>query len=504
MLEEYFKPFRENIIGYDLKTADQKLNIIYSDWTASGRLYAPIEEYLSKDLGRFVANPHTENNEMGRKINSAYHNAKTIIKRHVNANDNDALICTGAGATSAIIKLQRIMGLTKAHSQPQNLMQQFTGALFSRLAKLNIKTSYTSRPVVFVTHMEHHSNHTSWNECNVDVVVLDRAPDGQPCIKHLEHQLQNYKNRKVKIGAFTACSNVTGIQTNIHQLAKTMHLNDGVCFADYACSAPYVDIDMHPNAPLERLDAIYFSPHKFLGGPGTSGVLIFNKALYARTHCAPDRPGGGTVLWTNPWGQQAYFSDIEKREDGGTPPFLQTIKTAAAIELKESMTVAKIAEREDHLRRILMSGLAELPSVRILEPHIKQRLCIVSFYMENIHFNLIVRLLSDRFGIQARGGCSCAGTYGHVLLDVDQKQSAEIVAKLNAGDLSSKPGWVRISLHPTNTDEEAFYILDAIAEIEKNIHDWQHDYEFLPQLGDFRLKQHHQSEAELKHLLWAS
>ncbi|MDA8621893.1 aminotransferase class V-fold PLP-dependent enzyme [Psychrosphaera sp.] len=479
MLEEYFSEFRENTIGFNLKSQVNSHNILYADWTASGRLYRPIESHLTDSIGPYVANPHTENTETGRAITAAYKQARSVIKEHVNASDDDVLICTGAGATSAINKLQRLMGLQQKQADSQ------TSSFLRKVTHLVSNKKRDAKAVVFVTHMEHHSNQTSWNTLDLDVEVIKRAPDGQPCIRDLTERLQSYPQQKMKIGAFTGCSNVTGIKTNVGQLAKTMHQFGGVCFIDYACSAPYVNIDMHPQDPLEKLDGIYFSPHKFLGGPGSCGILVFNKALYALNNKSPDKPGGGTVLWTNPWGEQAFYEDIEKREDGGTPAFLQTIKAAEAIKLKNKMGVSNIEKRETHLRKILMEGMSDIPNVNILEPNIKNRLCIVSFYVTDIHHNLIVRLLDNKFGIQARGGCSCAGTYGHILLNVDKQKSLQIVSELNNGDLSHKPGWVRLSLHPTNTDEEATYVVNSLKSVVEHAHEWQKDYTFDEQLGDF-------------------
>ena len=195
--------------------------------------------------------------------------------------------------------------------------------------------------------MEHHSNQTSWLETIADVVIIEPNNKGLINYDHLNHLLDLYKDRNLKIGSFSAASNVTGIETDYHLLAKIMHDHGGYCFVDFAASAPYVDINMHPKDPLEKLDAIFFSPHKFLGGPGTAGVLIFDSRLYKLR--VPDHPGGGTVDWTNPWGEHKYINDIEAREDGGTPGFLQTIKTALAVKLKEEIGTDKIRERENEL-----------------------------------------------------------------------------------------------------------------------------------------------------------
>ena len=320
-LESYFDKFRQNIVGidavYQSPYGEQK--VVYADWIASGRLYAPIEEKMLKVFGPMVANTHTESSETGRFMTEAYHFALHEIKRHVNANADDVIIMAGFGMTSAINKFQRILGL-------KNLGAQFA--------------SNDERPVVFVTHLEHHSNHTSWYETNVDVVVVE--PDEKLLVspEKLREALEPYKNRPLIIGSFSACSNVTGVFTPYHKLAAVMHEVGGYCFVDFAASAPYVSMNMHPESEAERLDAVFFSPHKFLGGPGTSGVLIFNSKLY--NNRVPDQPGGGTVDWTNPWGEYKYIDDIERREDGGTPGFLQAIRAALAIRLKEQMGVENI------------------------------------------------------------------------------------------------------------------------------------------------------------------
>jgi selenocysteine lyase/cysteine desulfurase len=231
---------------------------------------------------------------------------------------------------------------------------------------------------------------------------------------------------------------------------------------------------MHPENKLQQLDAIFFSPHKFLGGPGSSGVLIFSKELYKND--IPDNPGGGTVKWTNRWGGYSYISDIEVKEDGGTPGFLQGIKVGLVITLKENMGTSKIRRREEELIKSAFRELSKINSLHILAENIKERLGVFSFYVDKIHHNLLTTILNDRFGIQVRGGCSCAGTYGHFLLDVGFGQSKEITDKIDAGDLSMKPGWIRISLHPTMTDNELLFITDAIKEIVENAASWQKDY----------------------------
>lgn len=460
-LQNYFQRFRQQIIGVDqeFESPFGRQRLVYADWTASGRLYAPIEERLAQRLGPFVANTHTETIVTGTRMTHAYRRAHALIKQHVNAGPEDVILTPGFGMTAAINKFQRILGLRL----PEQL------APF-----MSLPDRY--RPVVFVTHMEHHSNHTSWLETIADVECIEPDELGAVNPNSLRALLDEYGDRTLKIGAFTACSNVTGVRPPVHELAKIMHEHGGLCFVDYAASAPYAKIDMHPPDPLEKLDAVFFSPHKFLGGPGSSGVLIFDSNLYRRQ--VPDQPGGGTVDWTNPWGGRKYIQDIEEREDGGTPGFLQAIKAALCVQLKEEMGIENMLAREEQLLRMAFDGLRPIPGLRIMADHLEDRQSIISFYVEGIHYNLIVKLLNDRFGVQTRGGCVCAGTYGHYLLHVDPVQSKRITDKIDDGDLSEKPGWVRVSLHPTTTDDELEYIVDAIAKIVRNHGQWGRDYTY--------------------------
>ncbi len=467
-LEKYFQPFRENTVGYNqtfISPYGEK-RILYADWIASGRLYAPIEKTLLEKFGPYVGNTHSESSVTGTTMTNAYHHAHQVIKKHCNAGPDDVIITAGSGMTALINKFQRILGL----KVPEQLKDY-----------LNLPEEL--RPVVFVTHMEHHSNHTSWLETIADVILISPDKDGLVDINDFEIKLEKYKNRKLKIGAFTACSNVTGISTPYYKLSKMMHKNGGFCFIDFACAAPYVDINMHPEDPLEKLDAILFSPHKFLGGPGTPGVLIFDSKLYHNK--VPDNPGGGTVDWTNPWGKHKFINNIELREDGGTPAFLQTIKAALCIQLKEQMGTDNMKQRESELVRIAFEGLKKIEGLNILADNIEERLGAFSFYVENIHYNLIVKLLNDRYGVQVRGGCSCAGTYGHYLLHVEEDRSKYITDKIDQGDLSEKPGWVRMSIHPTTTDDELHFIIDAIHDIVSNISVYEKDYKYSSSNNEF-------------------
>jgi selenocysteine lyase/cysteine desulfurase len=469
--EGYFNKFRKNIVGegHSYPTPYGLKKMLYADWISSGRLYKPIEDWIVRSIGPFITNTHAETSENGRLMTEAYQLAHQKIKNHVNADPRDVIITTGFGMTGAVTKFQRLLGLkTCGEIRPLQCLQK------------------SQRPVVFVTHMEHHSNHTSWYETTSDVVVIEPGDNLLVDLNRLEDALKKYKDRKWKIGSFTACSNVTGIRTPYHEMAALMHRYGGYAFIDFAASAPYDNINMHPQNPEENLDAIFFSPHKFLGGPGSSGVLVFNSSLYSRR--APDQPGGGTVKWTNPWGEYDFIDDIEIREDGGTPGFLQAFRTAFAIELKNRMGVENIHQREEELKDLAFAELGKVPDLRILADDVRERLAIFSFYMPSIHYNLIVKLLSDRFGIQVRGGCDCAGTYGHYLLNVSYNESKLITDKISNKDQSAKPGWVRLSFHPTTTDLELLFIADALKQIRKNYANWSSDYTYNKHTNEFIYK----------------
>ncbi|MDB2674961.1 aminotransferase class V-fold PLP-dependent enzyme [Flavobacteriales bacterium] len=460
-MEKHFSTFRKHIIGinHSISTFYHKsIPIVYTDWTASGRLYQSIEDKLQQYIFPYVANTHTETNDTGKLTTIAYHKAKEIIKSHVGASDDDVLISSGSGMTGVINKFQRILGL-KIHESHRD----------------NFQIEEKERPVVFISHMEHHSNQTSWTETNVDIEIIEADENGLVSIDSFKNLLTKYSDRVTKILSITACSNVTGVQTPYMDMAEIIHQNGGYCFVDFACSAPYVEINMHEDNRKGRyLDAICFSPHKFLGGPGSSGILVFNKKMYE--NAVPDNSGGGTVEWTNPWGGKKYIESVEVREDGGTPAFLQTIKAAMCCQLKDQMGVENIKKRDNQIIDLVWDELKSIKSLNLLAGNIKNRLPIFSFSIEGLHYNLGVKILNDKFGIQSRGGCSCAGTYGHYLLDIDEEKSKEIVCSITKGDFSTKPGWIRISFHPTTTNEEVQFVVRAIKDLALNHKTWREDY----------------------------
>lgn len=471
-LEKHFAKFRKNIIGDEMEfeTPFGRKKMIYADWIASGRLYRPIEEKITEIIGPYVGNTHTSATETGIMMTNAYRTARQVIKNHVGANEDDVIITAGSGMTAVVNKLQRILGLRNNY-------------MLINDKQANVKEN---QPIVFITHMEHHSNHISWIETKAKVIVLKPDKENKVNKDELVKQLEKYKNHSLKIGSFIAGSNVTGVTPPYYEMAEIMHRYGGIVMIDMAGSAPYVDINMHPENPMQYLDAIFFSPHKFLGGPGSSGVLVFNKKLYKSK--VPDCPGGGTVEWNDPWGGHKYYDDIELREDGGTPGFLQAIRTAYAINVKEQMNTKLIAQREKELVKRAFKGLTKIKGIHILADNITDRLGVMSFWFEHIHFNLIVKLMNDRYGIQVRGGCACAGTYGHFLLNVSPKESHHIVERITSGDLSIKPGFVRISLHPTMMNKELDFIISALNDIVKNHEEWEKDYNYNQHTNEFTHK----------------
>ena len=458
-LSIHFARFRENIVGQrqSILTPYGEFSAYYFDWAATGRLYGPIEKTLLNLVYPLNANTHSDANYMGSMMTRAYTHARSRIKKHVDANDDDILILAGSGMTGAINKLQSILGLKVSRQ-------------FPRLDSL----PEHQRPVVLVSHMEHHSNEVSWRETIADVVVIKPDKKGQIDLDDLERKLEELRPRSMIIVAVTAASNVTGVITPIHEIARLTHRAGGKIVVDYTAAAPYLRMNMHPEALDGALDAIMFSPHKFLGGPGSTGVLIMSRSMYASG--SPDNPGGGTVKWVNPWGEHSFLDDPELREDGGTPPVIQTIRTALALALKNEMSVMWIQEQEEKLMKQLWIRLASIPNLHILEPHQKHRLPFVSFYIDGLHYDLGVRLLNDLYGIQARGGCSCAGPYGHYLLNIDQKTSENITRRISSGDDSVKPGWIRVSLHPTHTMEDIDYLASALEYIATQHELISHDY----------------------------
>ena len=472
-----FDFLRRELIGADapIQTPFGERLMMYADYTASGRCLCFVENYL-RQLQRIYANSHTEDDISGRSMTRLLKEAEASIKRSVNAGDSGKIICVGSGATGAIDKLQQIIGVALPPATRQ-MLNTLLGTVLGN-ERLDAIGQYlrAHQPVVFVGPYEHHSNEISWRENLATVVSVRLDREGGIDLGHLEELLQDpaYKGRK-RIGSFSAASNVTGIKSPVHRIAALLHRYDAIACFDFAASAPYVKIDMNPPAGQfegdASLDAIFISPHKFLGGPGSSGVLVFNERLYHR-ELPPTVSAGGTVDYVGP-SHQDFITHIEDREKPGTPGVLQVLKAAMVFEIKDNVGVARIEAREHELLTRVFDRWLANPRIEILgnqDP--ARRVGIVSFnikcVMDNssetyyLHPKFVTTLLNDLFGIQSRAGCSCAGPYGHRLLGIDEETSEEYRVCVTGGFSGVKPGWCRVSMHYVMDDLEVDYMLDAV------------------------------------------
>lgn len=482
-----FSFLRSQTVGVDtsFQTPFGERLIVYCDYTASGRCLRFVEEYLAR-LQCCYANTHTEDDVTGRRTSRHLHQAEQIIKQVVNAGPRGRIIACGTGSTGAIHKFQQLVGIALSPATRHLLSGLLDGHLGSNGSGEFERVLKDRRPVVFVGPYEHHSNEVSWREGLATVVSVRMAADGGIDLAHLETLLKEpvYQGR-LRIGSFSAASNVTGLITPVHEIANLLHRYDALACFDYAASGPYVEIDMNPaddHGGDSSLDAIFLSPHKFLGGPGASGVLVFNERIYQR-HLAPSVSGGGTVDYVG-FDEHDFTQDIEEREKAGTPGVLQTLKAALALQVKEAVTVPRIHAREQQLLWRAFAQWQGNPAIEILgnqDP--VRRLAIVSFNVRAadgryLHPKFVTALLNDLFGIQSRAGCSCAGPYGHRLLGIDAGTSRRYRRKIGEGYRGIKPGWCRLGFHYAMDDAEAGYVIDAVDFIGRYGHLFLRLYRF--------------------------
>ena len=479
-----FDSLRREVVGADapVTTPFGERLMVYADYTASGRCLGFVEKYI-QNLQRIYANTHTEDDISGRSMTRLVEQAEQAIKRSVNAGPDGRIICVGSGATGAIDKLQQIVGVALPPATRLNLTVMLRDAIGEEADQRFSAFLQHNQPVVFVGPYEHHSNEISWRESLATVVEVNLDAEGGVDLAHLEELLQDpqYQGRK-RIGSFSAASNVTGMRTPVHEIAQLLHRYDAIACFDFAASAPYVEIDMNP--PADRfegdasIDAVFISPHKFLGGPGSSGVLVFNKRIYNRA-LPPSVSAGGTVDYVGP-SSQDFIHSIEEREKAGTPGVLQILKAGMAFQLKDQLGVEAIEERERALLARTFKRWRNNANIEILgNPDPDRRISIVSFNLRDhrgkyLHPKFVTTLLNDLFGIQSRAGCSCAGPYGHRLLDIGFEKSEQYRKWINKGFSGIKPGWCRISLHYAMDDIEVGFILDAIDFVAEQ------GYRFLP------------------------
>jgi selenocysteine lyase/cysteine desulfurase len=451
--------------------------VTYADYTASGRALSFIEDYIRDLVLPHYANTHTESSGTGLQTSRLREEARQLIKDAVGGDDSTAVIFTGSGCTGAIAKVIGILGLRI----PADL---------DRAYGLSGHIPAEERPVVFIGPFEHHSNELPWRESIADVVTVPEDADGHIDQRALAAALVRFADRPLKIGSFSAASNVTGIVSDTHAITRLLHEHGALAFWDFAAAAPYVAIEMNPHDgdPTTAKDAIFLSPHKFVGGPSTPGVLVIRRELVTNT--VPDVPGGGTVAYVNP-DEHVYLSDPEVREEGGTPAIVDSIRAGLVFQLKEAVGVETIKTFEDHYLRRALEVWLEEPTMEILGNLDAERLSIVSFTLRSpsgrrLHHNFVVALLNDLYGIQSRGGCSCAGPYGHRLLGIDLETSHSFQHEISVGCEGIKPGWVRVNLNYFVDEPEVDYVIEAVRDVAREGWRLMGDYTFDPATGLWR------------------
>ncbi len=478
---------RESVIGDDqvMDGPYGQHRVTYADYTASGRALGFIEDYIREEVLPRYANTHTESSGTGLQTTRLREDARRIIHDAVGGDAQTCVIFCGAGATGAIDKLIGVLNLRI----PADLDDRYG---------LSAHIPVAERPVVFVGPFEHHSNELPWRESIADVVVIPEDTDGHIDLSALVAELIRYADRPVKIGSFSAASNVTGIVSNTCAIAHVLHEHGALSFWDFAAAGPYVDIEMYPvcaEHPLAYKDAVVLSPHKFVGGPGTPGVLVLERSLLRNR--VPDVVGGGTVAYVNP-SEHRYLDDPVHREEGGTPAIIESIRAGLVFQLKQAVGVATIRAHEESLWTRAIVAWSANPAIGVLGNTTSERLSIVSFVVHRpggryLHHNFVVALLSDLFGIQSRGGCSCAGPYGHRLLGIDLERSHEFESEITRGCEGIKPGWTRVSFNYFVSEAVFHYLVDAVDLVAT--HGWKllPAYRFSPSTGLWR---HHLGPVE--------
>lgn len=491
---------RAALIGNDsvLRTPFGLKPLVYADYAASGRGDRRIEAELERFQAMY-ANPHTDDSATGREATGWLHRAEAMIKQALNASEGDVVIACGSGATGAVSRLQQILGIYEAPAA-RAIMEDSLVELLGEVEARRVCDGLKARaPVVFVGPYEHHSNELTWRETRAEIVRIGLDETGGIDFDQLERAVSDpaFEGRR-KIGAFSAASNVTGVRTDVPRLARLLHAHDAILCLDCAASAPYLRMDMNPAEGRDSApDAVYFSPHKFIGGPGACGVLVFRSALY-RTDLPPTLPGGGTVTYVTP-DSHDFIADIAARERAGTPGVMQMMRAALALRTLGEVGYETIEAREHSALRHAFEVWKDCPGIEILGPEDpERRIGIVSFNIrtadgKTLHPRFVATLLNDLFGVQARAGCSCAGPYAHHLLSLDEITTGAHRQAVLSGYAGMRPGWCRLSLHWVMDDAEIDYLIKAVTFIAEHGAKLLPLYAFNVATGAWRIKQ--QTEA---------
>ncbi|MEP0203918.1 MAG: aminotransferase class V-fold PLP-dependent enzyme [Halioglobus sp.] len=449
---------RSSVIGANraITTSFGVKPLVYADYTASGRALGFIEDAINEQVLPYYANTHTETSLTGARTTALREQAREVIRASVNGTAADKVIFCGSGATAAINKLIDILNLRL----PADLSDRY---------ELDAKIPTAARPVVFIGPYEHHSNELPWRESIAEVVSIPLNKNGQIDTAILQAQLKRFANRELLIGSFSAASNVTGIKSDVPAITALLKQFGAQAFWDYAAAGPYVGIDVNGEAPI---DAVFLSPHKFVGGPGTPGVLVVKETLLGNR--VPAVVGGGTVAYVTPE-DHIFLADAERREEGGTPAIVESIRAGMVFAVQQSVGTDVIEAREHALIDRALKRLQAFPNIEVLGSVEAPRLSIVSMRFKHgerdLHYGFVVSLLNDLYGIQVRGGCSCAGPYGHSLLNMDMRHSKALEAQIRTGSTLLRPGWVRLNFNYFISEGEFEYLLEALETIAE--HGWR-------------------------------
>lgn len=423
--------------GFHIKGENGDVPLIYADYVASGRALQQVEDFVMRHVLPYYANTHTNDSFCGHYTGQLRENARAEIARLTGAENDCSVIFTGSGATAGINRLVHLLGVDKA-----------------------------ANAVVLHGPYEHHSNILPWRESGATVIEIPEGAAGGPDLKALELTLQEQAHADLIIGSFSAASNVTGIVTDTATTTRLLKKYNALSVWDYAGGAPYLSIDMGTGTNAQK-DVVVLSPHKFPGGPGASGVTIIRDT--AVKTAVPTWPGGGTVSYVSPWDHD-YLPDVISKEEAGTPNIIGDIRAALVFIVKDVIGQDWITKREEDLIEMAQNGWRDNPTLIVLAADHPHRLPIFSMLVQDENGGIfphsqIASILSDRYGIQARGGCACAGPYGHRLLNVDQETSEELRIRVLGGEEAAKPGWVRLNFSYLMSDETVQYIIESVNDM---------------------------------------